>query len=100
MVHRVVIFVLARRAGEFGAALVEDASQHDIAAKTHPGAAGRTLGEIGRIAHGLVHNRIGHRLTQIFTDYFRLARWTEVSTLLPSKYFQNFDRPNPDWYLR
>ncbi len=50
-IHRVIVFVFARRAGECGATLVEDASEEDVAAEPHARAARRTLGEVGCWVH-------------------------------------------------
>jgi hypothetical protein len=55
MVHRVVVFVFAGQARNVGAALIEHACEHDVAAESHSGAAGRTLGEIRRGIRGCVH---------------------------------------------
>jgi len=55
MIHRVVVFVFACRAGDFGAAFVEDAGEHGVAAETHAWTARRTLGEVRRVIQSCIH---------------------------------------------
>ena len=55
MVHRVVVFVFARRASDFGAAFVEDARKHDVAAETRARTARRTLGEVRSMIQSCIH---------------------------------------------
>src|SRR5580700_694013 len=56
MIHWIVIFVFARRVRVFGAALVENTAEYDIAAKTYPGTAGRTLCEIRCGTQSCIHD--------------------------------------------
>src|SRR5207245_335081 len=64
-VHRVVVLIFTRNAGEFGAAFVQNAGEDDITSKTHPRTARRSLGQVGTGIHRrgtLGCNRVGIKL--------------------------------------
>src|ERR1700682_4499214 len=57
MVHWIIVFVFTCCPGDLGAALIEDASETDVAAETHARAARRTLRKIWGVIQGCIHKR-------------------------------------------